>query len=676
MNYTAADLLYSTAAFLLFSVFLIPPGYALGWLLDLLQFRRQPPHVRFLLSLPFSVAFTPILVYLLGLISFSWPIALLFGLLLAVFLFTLRIRGLHISRFAWFVVLAWFSIAVLSLVDWQIGSHLYFSVVAYDYTFRSAVTGAMARAQILPANNPFFFFEHAQPFRYHYFWFMFSAMPIKLARALYPATGLSPRHAVIASSVWSGLSLFATLAIYVRFFLQPDPKLVTRVTTIAILLIGVSGLDIIPVLSYGIPTLLGHGKTFYAGVDWWNGEQVTNWFSTILWVPHHLASLVACLTGFLILWSTPRFRWQSSLAAGLAFASATGLSIYVTLVFAVFAVVWTLCLALRRDRTSVISFVAAGCGAALFALPFLAELLSTPSSGGFASLGIRSFTPMAELLNALDIQNDFLRGLAHFIALPLNYFLELGFFSLIGFAWLARHRKILRALTPQQQASALMLILALLFCTFIRSDIAGLNDLGVRGMLPVQFILVLWGAQFLAEKPVLSPLLKFTLALGIATTVYDMTLLRTDTALSDNGFIPREWLLYDDPDLGQRTASTREVYETLRKTLPLSAIVQHNPIEYQDIFAGLYSDRQMAIMDVDTATTFAGNTPGPATVQKVLEDLFTGRRSDPITVCRELSIDALVIKDLDPVWKDPEGWVWKAKPVARAAAAIAIDCRK
>jgi hypothetical protein len=676
MNYTAADILFSTAAFFTFALILIPPGYALGWLLDLLDFRRQPPHVRMLLSLPLSVALTPILVYLGGLISFTWMIAALYILLFAVFVVCVRLRGLAAGRFTWMVIGGWFLIVVLSLVDWQIGSKLYFSVVAYDYTFRSAVTGAFARAFSLPANNPFFFDGYSQPFRYHYFWFMLSAVPVKLARAIAPTLAFSPRQAVIASSVWSGLSFFATVVLYVRFFLKPDARSRGRITTIAILLIGVSGLDIIPVLAYSIPALFGHGSEFIAGVDWWNGEQVTTLVGTMLWVPHHLASLVSCLTGFLILWDSSRFRWQNSLAASIAFASAAGLSIYVTLVFAVFLVLWTIWLAIKREFAATLSFVTAGLGAAILALPFLFELTRTKSSSSFLTAGIRTLGPLADLMNLLGVQNEFVWDFAHFLFLPVTYFLELGFFFVIGSYWWMKRRYSLRSLTRQEQAAALMMALAIVFCSFIKSAVAGLNDLGVRGMLPAQFVLVLWAAEYLSGRPVLPLLAKLTLGIGIATTVWDLAVLRTDTILSDRGLVPHAGQLPDEPDLGRRTESTRRVYEFLRNYLPATAVVQHNPQESQDIFAGLYSDRRMALMDIDTATTFAGDPAGPGKIQKPLEDLFAGKTSDPIAVCRALSIDALIIKDIDPVWKDPNSWAWKTPAVIRAPAAIGIDCRK
>ena len=62
---------------------------------------------------------------------------------------------------------------------------------------------------------------------------------------------------------------------------------------------------------------------------------------------HHVGSLVACLTGWLVFRSlrpdTPRTqRLVISLITALCLVSAAGMSIYVTLVFAFFWAVWWL----------------------------------------------------------------------------------------------------------------------------------------------------------------------------------------------------------------------------------------------------------------------------------------------------------------------------------------------
>ena len=73
----------------------------------------------------------------------------------------------------------------------------------------------------------------------------------------------------------------------------------------------------------------------------------------MIWVPHHVGALVTGLIGFLVLWdagttTSLQRRIAGSALAGIAFASATGTSIYVTLVFAIFLCVWFLVTLARR----------------------------------------------------------------------------------------------------------------------------------------------------------------------------------------------------------------------------------------------------------------------------------------------------------------------------------------
>src|ERR1700743_2926745 len=116
MNFTLADILATGWAFLLFGFFLIPPGYAIGWMLDLVSFRKQDPGTRLLLSLPFSITLMPIVIYLVGRLSFDLPIWSIYAALFAVFLGVLRLRGLLIPRFAWIVSVSWLAISTSSPV--------------------------------------------------------------------------------------------------------------------------------------------------------------------------------------------------------------------------------------------------------------------------------------------------------------------------------------------------------------------------------------------------------------------------------------------------------------------------------------------------------------------------------------------------------------------------------
>jgi hypothetical protein len=91
--------------------------------------------------------------------------------------------------------------------------------------------------------------------------------------------------------------------------------------------------------------------------------------------------------------------------------------------------------------------------------------------------------------------------------------------------------------------------------------------------------------------------------------------------------------------------------------------------------AGLYANRQFAIMDLSTAVTFTGDPVAPARVREPLRELFAGERNDPEAVCRDLGIDALVVKDVDPAWNNPSGWVWQTRKLAGSDMVVALDCR-
>ena len=143
-----------------------------------------------------------------------------------------------------------------------------------------------------------------------------------------------------------------------------------------------------------------------ADLDWWN-EEVASWLHSVLWVPHHVVALIACLTGFLLLWRVEGDRVASSiLIACLAFTSAVGCSVYVTLVFAVFLALWTGVAFLARRSQEGLAFVCTGIIAVVLSLPHLRTLVpekvipvaATAEAGkSLFTLSVRSFMP-AEIL--------------------------------------------------------------------------------------------------------------------------------------------------------------------------------------------------------------------------------------------------------------------------------------
>jgi hypothetical protein len=97
-NFTLSDCVAILGAFSLFSLVTILPGYALGWLLDVVRFRSRTLPFRLAMSVPVSIAIGPGVSYLLG----SWlsltAVWVVYGMLCLYALFLLVRERIAISR--------------------------------------------------------------------------------------------------------------------------------------------------------------------------------------------------------------------------------------------------------------------------------------------------------------------------------------------------------------------------------------------------------------------------------------------------------------------------------------------------------------------------------------------------------------------------------------------------
>jgi hypothetical protein len=343
-TFTVADLLQTTLATFAFALFLLPPGYLLGLASNAFGMRSHSAAEKLLFGATFSIAATPILAVLITRLL-SYKVTLAFFLLLAaISIATLAkssaaqrrsISG--IRRSTWFflcMMLAWFLVVQFSLADLQIGHHLYVSFVAFDHSVRVPLVEAAARSGV-PPRNPFYGLGKIPVLRYYYYWYVVSALPMRLF-------GLSARACFNASVFWSGLGLASTIPLFLKYFLGETQHL-RRKSLIGIALLTVTGLDLFP---YAAMVHRDH-VLFLPDMEWWDPNQVTSWLGSLLWVPHHVASLTACMAGLLAVSTieeeTPlRPTFWAVVLSGLAFASAAGLSVYVTFTFAVFAILWAL----------------------------------------------------------------------------------------------------------------------------------------------------------------------------------------------------------------------------------------------------------------------------------------------------------------------------------------------
>src|SRR5262249_7785016 len=143
----------------------------------------------------------------------------------------------------------------------------------------------------VPPANPYFYPGHFVPLRYHYFWLIPCALTELLGGSL-----VSARQANIGGTLWSGLGLIALVPLYLRFVHPAGAKDIYRRSLIGVSLLAVTGLDVIPNLFF---------DAFHFPLpdpEWWN-NQISAWATTLLWVPHNTAALIAGLAAVLILWN-------------------------------------------------------------------------------------------------------------------------------------------------------------------------------------------------------------------------------------------------------------------------------------------------------------------------------------------------------------------------------------
>ena len=544
------------------------------------------------------------------------------------------------------------------------------------------MTSALARH--IPPSNPFLANAGA-PLRYHYLWLLFCSLPMKLFH-------LSPRCVVYSGVVWCGLGLTCTIALGLKFLVQVQTY-IERKTLLGVGLLCVTGLDLLPTLGLGFAARL-----WQADMEKWNEPQITSWAGSLLWVPHNVAALIACFVGFVLLRhqaDSHRLATGSVILAGMAFASAAGMSVYLTFTFAVAIALWLLALIARKNWLEAAMFVSAGALALLWALPFLSSLRGPAGGAAFVEFGLRPF-PLGIVLArqiGITLQTPSALFVANAIFLPINYALELGFFLAVG---ILRLRQLMRgtvAASANELAAWTLVMTSFLIGTFLRSSTTMTNDLGWRCFLPAQLVLLLWAAILVHDwwfhgatgetQPGSRLWVRGTLAtlmiLGLLGTAYQVFMLRMFPILSDRGEIAGLSWVDSDREFGKRAYALRSAYKALDGQLPLSAILQSNPLTVHPILHMLYSGRDAAAAtpagDPPCGTAFGGD-PGVCALrlQKLAPFFEFPDGSNLDAACREYGIDAIVVENSDRVWQRPSSWIWTRQPVVANDYVRAFRC--
>ena len=671
MHFMRDDIFGVALATLLFGLFFVPPGFVIAWLFDLLDFRKASLGWQAAVGLALSVAIVPggeFVLWTYAGISAVWVFHAIAGLVSGWLIFRGRRRALS----TWIVIaaLGWLAIVWLSGIDLQVGNRLFPSVLVYDFNLRSALIDSITRLG-LPATNPLYFPGHSVLLRYHYFWFLPCSLVDRLGGSI-----VSARHTLIASDVWCGWALMAVVPLALRYLHPAGERALERRTKWAILLLAIAGLDVVPNLLFdAIFSTTGAGLVFPSS-EWWN-NPVTGFPHAVLWVSHHIASVIACFVGFLLLWRS-NGKIASAMCAGLCFASATGLSIYVTLTFAMFLVPCGFVMLWRKSWPVRVCWLTAGATVLAATSPYLLAMRTGggASTGSFLMFTVRSMTFVDIIMPSYGLNWNQVAWV-NLAVLPLNYFLETGVAFVLAGIWLRRvwRRKHLR----ESEGVALgMIVTALFVATFLRSGVIINNDLAWRGALIGQLILVIWSAGPLSawwriRRRRGAGLVTGLVVLGLASSVYEVIILRTYFPLMEARKMPIVSWFSKTVETGRRTYDARSVYAQLARDLPKDAVLQGNPTHWGDIYHGSYAERQTAAFDSLCGAVMGGDPASCGRMQSEVGRLFV-EDGDIDRACDAWKIQVLVAKDDDAVFQNHSAWPWTRPTLAESEHVRAVRC--
>ncbi len=712
------DLLGSLIAVLAFAALLYAPGYLLCQAMDLFGFRKLAFSERSTWALACSFCVTPIAAYLVGRSAGLNGLPWLFGMAALGAGLLLAKRGEGPSWASWdprerrratLVLCGWIAFVLLMLLEVQVGKKLYFSVAMADGSYRIAIIDAVVRTGLPPA-NPFYFTGSPAPMPYYYFWYVLCAAVVKLAH-------VSARQSFIASCIWAGFGLLATVKLYTQHFFRWE----RRQRWMAYGLLLVSGADLLPALGQAILQPSLNGDT-----EWWSVDPIDAWPDSLLWVPHHVASVLCCLLGFLFLWRTrePISRRAQSCAillAAMAFASGFGLSVYVAFGFALLMLAWCARLWLFRpwDRAAFLGHLAiAGALGAVLLIPFALELAAhlvraTDGAGRPVhtfSLSVRRMIDPG-LVTSLPVFAVWNRShpapldvaVRCLLLLP-GLAMELGLYGavLVLLLWVNRRRaKGVPEAMGQDEArdtSLFFCVAGLITTMFLSSSVISNNDFGYRAVMLPQFFLLLLTAEVLGAWRVGQPspvgmatrgkvrLLYSLLALGVVGTVYWAVLLRMWLPIEahrvQNGFTASP----------EEAFQSRAVFTALNRIAPQDALIAFRPVDpvvdrveaevmtpsefYQRLLV-MNAGRQMLNAEGKCAVHFGGDPGGCSAIQAATAQLYALPAPSAAWArgyCSRFGVQFLVLSYRDPAWHVDTGWPVALRLVAEQPRFRILAC--
>ena len=227
-----------------------------------------------------------------------------------------------------------------------------------------------------------------------------------------------------------------------------------------------------------------------------------------------------------------------------------------------------------------------------------------------------------------------------------------------------------------------MALSALFVMMFLRSTFIQGNDLGVRGALLLQFVLLLWTATFLSgdapstERVGMKQsgrLFRVTLvgliAVGAAGSLYQLWTLRTFAYFNEKYSWQSSLQGFGQIPTGRQSFQIRDAYAALDRVTDQKSIVQSNPESNLRLYLLQYSRYQAVdAFYPDCAIAFGGSLSDCHKVEPSVKNLFdpdpgySPSMIDVEGVCQRLGIKVLAVTSIDPIWSNVGSWMWRSKP--------------
>lgn len=605
-------------------------------------------------------------------------------------------------------------------LDIQIGHRLYLSTLITDWSPRMAMVGGALRSGVPPINGLSTLSPGmtgiAPHLRYYYFWYVLVAQVATLVHV-----GAQP--ALAASCVWAGWGFLAAILLALRYMLDSRQPW-ARAGLVLCLLLAVLGLDLIPTaLMWISPT---HHPLME--MEWWRPDRTPSFLGMVLASPHHVAGFCSLLCGTLLLLLLGRSTEQThrprraevaltACGTGLLFATASGLSLFPTLCFAIGLSFWSLDLLRRRDWHSLAGLAGSGLVALLLAHSYLRELSSGASAAtGFLGFAWRSYGFAATELARFG--SGYRSPLRLMIlrqgGVAMLDFMELGFYLFVLIA--AIRDDLLR---PGRLSRGRCLWWALLLgagipAYFLSSTAtSGPNDLGFDAGFLFRLCLQLWAVEWVrdhwsrrAAPKALWQRMGFVTALclavlGVAAQVYQVLSIRLYFPLIGSGWIHKQADILTQDHLSERLYNIQAAMKALDRAIPPSRpdteAVQFNPIGPLLAPEVYFNTHQVASWDAGCGTSFGGDYSHCAPIYQSLLFLYGNTEAgmlrsralntfqdgaaarvataeDLAAVCRALKLRAVIADATDSIWSHPNSWVWTGPVLVANSTVRAIGC--